>query len=345
MVKEFADAHKAQITHQDNPGGGSIFTLRLSLLKTTYEESEKGKLKFENHADQGELKNEKGELENDLTHRRGRPCVDPPVIDGGIDPAHPDGHCSLNLPSLLIIDDNPDMRDFLADTFRTTMQVDTASDGEEGLRKANDNQPDIILCDIMMPHIDGFQLTRRLKTELSTCHIPVILLTAHASEENQLQSADCGADDFVTKPFDLKYLQTRVWRLWEQQQMLKQRFMNADTRTETQADAHFMEKVNQILADNYPDSTFGIDRFVQLSGVRRTVFFKKIKTLTGCSPNELIKLKRLQEATRLLSDKQLNVSEVSYNVGFDDPYYFSKCFKAQFGLTPKEYRAEKEKGK
>lgn len=322
LVKEFVDVHKGKICFEDNPNGGAVFRVELSTAKETYSG------------------------ENFVTASSVTDIVEEPVPVQPIaeEPEKADGAVDrwvLAEYKLLIIDDNDDIRDFLKDGFGSSMMVDTAADGKEGLEKAIEMNPDIIICDVMMPEMNGFEVTRQLKGDFQTCHIPIILLTAHSSIEHQLEGIDSGADAYITKPFSLKYVQKRVMKLIEQRELLKKRFSKEfviDASLANTTDKEFFDKIEKILNENYEDSNFTIDKFIELSGIRRTVFFKKVKGITGFSPNELIKMKRLNKAAELLKQGELTVSEVSYKVGFEDPFYFSKCFKTHFDCTPKNYK-------
>ena len=220
--------------------------------------------------------------------------------------------------------------------------VEVAEDGQKGLQKAVEINPDLIICDVMMPAMDGFEVTRRLKEDFQTCHIPIILLTAHSSIEHQLEGIQSGADAYIMKPFSLKYLVTRVFKLIEQREQLKKRFSNeyvldGNLITSTDKDKEFFNLIDKILEEHLADTEFSVDKFAELAKQRRTIFYKKVKGITGLSPNELIKIKRLKRAAELLLQGDLTVSEISYKVGFDDPFYFSKCFKAQYKCSPSKY--------
>ena len=322
LVKEFVDVHKGKVYFEENPMGGSIFNVELSVSKETYA--------GENFITSASVP----DIVEEVSPARS-PVEENVWVETKVDTQ------VLAEYRLLIIDDNDDIREFLKDGFRDNMIVETAADGKEGLQKAIDTNPDIIICDVMMPGMDGFEVTRQLKGDFQTCHIPIILLTAHSSIEHQLEGIDSGADAYITKPFSLKYVQKRVMKLVEQRELLKKRFSKEfvlDGNKTNTTDKEFFDKIEKILDDNYEDSTFTIDRFIELSGIRRTVFFKKVKGITGFSPNELIKIKRLNKAAELLKQGELTISEVSYKVGFEDPFYFSKCFKAHFDCTPKNYK-------
>lgn len=324
LVKEFMDVHKGKIYFESNPAGGSIFTIELSSSKEIY--AGENFVTTQQHPD------------ITIEDSPSKPVAMP------LDKNNTDveGQVLANY-RILIIDDNDDIRSFLQDGFSDSLIVDTAIDGKEGLQKAIETNPDIIICDVMMPEMDGFEVTRQLKSEFQTCHIPIILLTAHSSIEHQLEGIDSGADAYITKPFSLKFVQKRVMKLIEQRESLKKRFskefvIDGNLINTTDKDKEFFEKIEKILDENYQNSTFTIDKFVELSGIRRTIFFKKVKGITGFSPNELIKMKRLNRSALLLKQGEFNVSEISYKVGFEDPYYFSKCFKSHFNCTPSEYK-------
>ena len=322
LVKEFIDVHKGKICFEDNPDGGSIFRVELSTAKETYAEED-----FVTTPSTPDI--------IDATFPVQPITAEPERVEATVNDQ------TLAEYRLLIIDDNDDMREFLKDGF-SNLFVETATDGKEGLQIAIETNPDIIICDVMMPEMNGFEVTSRLKGNFLTCHIPIILLTAHSSMEHQMEGIDSGADAYITKPFSLRYVQKRVIKLVEQRELLKKRFskdFTIDKSMTNTTDKDFFDKIEKILEDNYSKNAFTIDQFVELSGIGRTIFFKKIKGITGFSPNELIKIKRLNKAAELLKHGELTISEVSYKVGFEDPFYFSKCFKVHFDCTPKNYKA------
>lgn len=247
---------------------------------------------------------------------------------------------------MLIIDDNANIRDYLQDEFSKYFMVDVAEDGKEGLKSATNHSPNLIICDVMMPEMDGFEVTRQLKNNFETCHIPIILLTAHTSAEHQLEGFESGADAYMVKPFSIKILKTRVFKMIEQSEKLKKRFSNeyildGNLITNNDKDKKFYNLIEKILDEHYAESQFSVDKFAELTNVRRTVFYKKLKGITGLSPNELIKVKRMKVAAEMLLKGELTVSEISYKVGFEDPFYFSKCFKAQYKCSPSKYGEKK----
>lgn len=330
LVKEFVDVHKAKIWYEDNEGQGSVFNFELSTNKETYKGENFITLVDNNivkHGNNDKILYPSDNIEN----------IQLPEIEDA----------TLSNYKMLVIDDNDDIRNFLIDEFSKYFMVDFAENGQKGLQKAIDTNPDLIICDVMMPEMDGFEVTRRLKTEFQTCHIPIILLTAHSSIEHQLEGIQSGADAYIMKPFSLKYLVARVFKLIEQREQLKKRFSNeyvldGNLIATTDKDKEFFELIDKILEEHLGDVLFSVDRFAELAKQRRTVFYKKVKGITGMSPNELIKVKRLKKAAELLLSGELTVAEISYKVGFEDPFYFSKCFKTHFKCSPSKYGQNRE---
>ncbi|GHT38717.1 hybrid sensor histidine kinase/response regulator [Bacteroidia bacterium] len=245
---------------------------------------------------------------------------------------------------LLIIEDDDEVREFVAQQLDEYFSTTTAKDGTEGLEKARNEQPNLIVCDVMMPGIDGFEVTRRLKEDFLTSHIPIILLTAHSSEEHQLEGIQAGADAYITKPFSAKFLLARIVKLIEQREKLQRKFAQEPGAPPvhlinfTDRDKEFLDKMHVLIEKNMENINFSMDTFAQTIGMGRTNFYKKVKGITGHSPNEYVRILRLKKAAELLASSNLNVSEVAYKVGFDDPFYFSKSFKAQFGKTPSAFQ-------
>jgi signal transduction histidine kinase/ligand-binding sensor domain-containing protein/AraC-like DNA-binding protein len=244
---------------------------------------------------------------------------------------------------LLVIEDDDEVREFIFNQLNESFTIALAKDGAEGLEKAIQEQPNVIICDVMMPGVNGFEATRRLKEDFLTSHIPVILLTAHSSEEHQLEGIQAGADAYIIKPFSIKYLVTRVIKLIEQREKLQQKFAQSPGLPVLPAnlmdrDREFLDRIHTLIEKNIENVDFSVDTFAKIVGMGRTNFYKKVKGITGHSPNEYINILRMKKAAELLVTTNLNVSEVSYKVGINDPFYFSKCFKAQFGKTPSQFQ-------
>ena len=258
---------------------------------------------------------------------------------------------------VLVVDDNEDMRTFLSNILGNEYRIKTAEDGVEALKAVEQEIPDVVITDLMMPNMDGLELTKQLKGNADLTHVPVVLLSAKSAIESRLQAMQEGADDYVTKPFEPEYLRARVKNLIKQRQILetsyRQRLMRLDPQSsndELKGDS-FLAKLLSIMDKQMDNNTLTVDELVEDMGMGRTVFFNKLKSLTGLSPVEFIREMRIKRAAQLLEQKNYNITEVTYMVGMNDSRYFAKCFKSTYGMTPSEYRKkrleeiEKEKEK
>jgi signal transduction histidine kinase/ligand-binding sensor domain-containing protein/CheY-like chemotaxis protein len=248
---------------------------------------------------------------------------------------------------LLVIEDDDEVREFIFDQLSNSFTIVLAKDGAEGLEKAIREQPNVIVCDVMMPVVDGFEATRRLKEDFLTSHIPVVLLTAHSSEEHQLEGIQAGADAYIIKPFSIKYLKASIVGLIEQREKLQQKFVQSPgppvhSMTLMDRDKKFLDKIHAVIEENIGDVGFSVNRFAKTAGMGRTNFYRKVRGITGHSPNEYLHILRMKKAAELLVTTDMNVSEVAYKVGINDPFYFSRCFKAQFGKTPSQFRKKRQ---
>lgn len=248
---------------------------------------------------------------------------------------------------ILVIEDEPEIRILLNTELGAYFHVVALDNGEDGLRMAVNDQPDLIVCDVMMPGIDGYETTKRLKNNFETSHIPVILLTALTADSNQLKGIETGADAYITKPFSLKYLLARINKLIEQRSKLRDKFSHepGTSRPEVAAsngDESFLDSIHCEIESNISNSQFEVDTLIKMSGISRSVFYQKFKSLTGFPPNEYLRVIRLKKAADLLTHTDMRISDVAYETGFDDPLYFSKTFKAQFGKSPRQYRADQD---
>ncbi len=247
---------------------------------------------------------------------------------------------------ILIVEDNPDLRSWLAGQLASEYLVVQAENGEQGLQKAQNENPDLIVCDIMMPGMDGLELTRCLKNEFRTSHIPVILLTARSLEDQKIEGIETGADDYITKPFNMRYLQTRIGNILKQRAQLRERYgrdlqVRPDELAASVTDQEFLRKVVTLIEANMADSDFSVDSMLKNFSFGRTVFYRKMKGITGYAPKDFVRIVRMKKAAALLQHHDLNVSEVAYEVGFNDPEYFSQLFKKHFGMNPSEYQKRK----
>ena len=248
-------------------------------------------------------------------------------------------------PLLLVIDDNDDVRSYVTSLLKDEYVVIQSADGKAGLERAIKEVPDLVICDVMMPVMDGLEFCKRLKQEVATSHIPVLMLTARTMEEQRAEGYEYGADAYITKPFNNKVLISRVRNLLENRKRLKSVFGGADadiiTQKPTDADAKFMSQFRKLVQQRMGDSELNVEVIAAEMGLSRVQLYRKVKALTDASPVEMIRMSRLNRAKILLSKGDKNVSEVAYEVGFSSPSYFSKCYKEQFGHLPAEELGEK----
>ncbi len=244
--------------------------------------------------------------------------------------------------TVLVVDDNPDMLSFVARQLGESYSVLVASDGTEALDILDENEVSLVVSDVVMPRMDGFELCDRIKSGLNYSHIPVVLLTAKNNVRSKIEGMESGADAYVEKPFSVEYLRACVANLINSREKLRRAFaqspfMATGNMALTKADEEFMKKLNEIIRNNYHDPEFSMDDIVDSLNMSRSNFYRKIKGVLDLSPNEYLRLERLKQAARLLKESGARVNEVCYMVGFSSPSYFSKCFQKQFGLLPKEF--------
>lgn len=249
-------------------------------------------------------------------------------------------------PLLLIVEDNEDLRLSLRNSFSSDYKIELAEDGIEGIEIALETMPDIIVSDIVMPRMDGLKLCEKLKHDIKTSHIPIILLTAKASVEQQLEGLNTNADDYITKPFNLSILDARIKNLLRERKYLKARFKNAieiDTKQLelSSIDQRFIDKAIRIIEKNLSDVEFSVDDFARELGMSRSSMYRKILAITGQSAKEFIRDFRIKKAAKLLKGGEFNVSEVAFEVGFISRSYFTKCFAEYFKMLPSKYAQTK----
>ena len=245
-------------------------------------------------------------------------------------------------PTVLIVEDNEDMRQFIRYILSDNYNLIEAENGEEGFEVAKKHLPDVVISDVMMPKTDGFDLCQLLKTNVATNHIPVILLTAYALDEQKQVGFESGADAYISKPFNVKLLKTRVRKLIENRKKIRESFSNFllnETKQETlgKVEQQFITDFTQYVENSIANPELNIDEIADALGLSRSNLYRKIKSLTDYSPNELIRTIRVKYAKQLLNSKAKSISEVAYEVGFSSPSYFAKCFKDFYNESPTEY--------
>lgn len=245
---------------------------------------------------------------------------------------------------MLIVEDNESLRNMLVNIFDTFYEVISAADGEEGLQKARSEMPNIILSDVMMPKLSGTELCKQLKADFDTCHIPVVLLTARTAIEHNLEGLRIGADDYITKPFNINILVSRCNNLVNSRLLLQEKFSKqpqafAQILATNPIDKDLIDKAMEIIERHLDDTEFNVNTFAKEIGIARTNLFAKIKAITGQTPNDFILTVRLKKGALLLrNNPELNISEISDRIGFSSSRYFSKCFKDVYHVSPLLYR-------
>ena len=252
-------------------------------------------------------------------------------------------------PLVLIIDDNNGMRAYLRSILQDHYNVSEAVDGQQGLERARREVPKLVVCDVMMPVMDGLEFTRRLKADTATSHIPVILLTARSLSEQREEGYGTGADSYLTKPFTGSLLLARIDNLIHSRTLLRSLFSGNSKEEEKEEemlgaqDQTFVTKLREVIRDNMGNSDFSVERIGEEIGLSRVQLYRKVKALTGQTPVELLRKARLERGRRLIEKTEKSVSEIAYEVGFTSPSYFNKCFKDEFGISPGVMR-EKAQG-
>lgn len=325
LTHELVRTHHGEITYQENEGGGSVFVVTIPLQKDCYEASD-----F--------LVKDSPILKVDLAKQRdGQEEKTTDAVPSA--PSAP-----LNRRTILLIEDDNDVREFLLSELESCFDLKVASDGKAGIAMAKELDVDLIVSDVMMPVMNGFELTKRLKNSFETSHIPIILLTALSTDENVLEGTESGADAYITKPFSPQLLMARILQLLNQREILRQKFGKEPQEIRSamlsnEQDSLFVKRLDSIVYSRLGEQDLSVDKVAGLLHLGRTIFYKKVRGTTGYTPNEYIRVIRLRKAAELLKEGEKNVSEVAYAVGFDNPYYFSKCFKEQFGMPPSQYRS------
>ncbi|WP_162794095.1 ATP-binding protein [Runella rosea] len=324
LVKELVDVLRGRIEVKSELGKGSTFVVTLPCDAATWSQ-------YLN-------KNEPVRMvEKTATFEQ---IVNYSVLEGA---AAAEG--GLDLPILLIVEDNPDLRQYVRGIFGERYQVEEAQDGEEGLRKAFELVPDIVICDLMMPHLNGFGFCQALKTDPRTNHIPVVMLTAKATLEDRLEGLTLGADDYLAKPFSSNELQIRVQNLLQQRRLLQQKYGQNGVLTNPSPaalkgpsmDDVFLEKALKVVERSIADSNFDVETFAEAMSMTSVQLRRKLKAITGQTVTVFVRNYRLEKAAELLRSRAGTVSDIAYQVGFESLPYFSKVFQERFGKTPSEW--------
>lgn len=325
LVKSFVELHHGEVRVESEPGKGTCFIVLLPRQQEGFVEEPQSEA-----ADKSSSFSDDGSLQYIDDGERHGGKLQQIISEHG------------EKPTILIIDDNNDIRQYERTLLQDYYFVLEASDGREGLEIARKEVPDLVICDVMMPVMDGLEFTQQLKTNTAISHIPVIMLTAKNLEEHRAEGYEQGADSYITKPFHSKVLLARVENLLHQRAHLRQLFaQGAAEGKETEEvsrlddrDKAFVKQLHDIIKSNMGNSDFGVENIGAEIGLSRVQLYRKVKAITGSSVVDLLRKARLAKARRLLEANSMNISEVAYEVGFSSPSYFTKCFKDEYGMLP-----------
>ena len=319
LSKELVELHGGKISAVNNIDGGLTINVELKLFRVNT------------------IKEERvfaGNLPNTLAERLELQLADPNTIEK-----------DCEFPLVLLVEDNDDLRNFLKQQLSEQYRVELASNGEEGYAKAQKLLPDLVLSDVMMPKMDGIQMLDKLRNNLATSHIPVVLLTAKSSIESQIEGLRYGADYYITKPFNNFFLMASIDNLIKRRKRIFEGLLEKKETIKlapgeiviTSRDETFLKEVIKIVENGMAEPDFNIDAVADTIGMGRTTFYKKFKSLTNLAPVEFVRDMRIQRGKQLLDAGEHNISTVAYSVGFNNPKYFGTCFKEKYGVTPSLY--------
>ena len=329
LVKAFVEMHHGTIRVDTTKGQGTCFTIEMPACQT-------------------------GELDPDTTRNAMLANLkEGAVLAADQETLQTDGHDTPaeDKETVLVIDDNKDIRDYVRSILQDDYRVVEAANGQEGIQLAMKYVPDVIICDVMMPVMDGMECCRRLKSELQTSHIPVMMLTAYAVDEQKIKGYECGADSYIAKPFSARLLTVRLRNLIENRHRLQNFFADGSNTAlqqpkpaVTDVDKGFMDKLRRLIDERLSDPNLSVEELGEQIGLSRVQLYRKTKALCGYSPNELLRIARLKRAASLLASTEKTVAEITYEVGFSSPSYFTKCYKEYFGEIPTEFLRRKNGG-
>ncbi|WP_084190373.1 hybrid sensor histidine kinase/response regulator transcription factor [Reichenbachiella agariperforans] len=335
FTKSLVEQHDGVITVESDYGQGSCFTVNLPLESKQLQDALKGNQEVRRTIKDFDMNSIKS-LEYEIS------ISDMNVLDSD-ETADTSGY-----QTILIVEDNKELRVHLKNELRHQFKIKEAANGQEGLEKAKKFYPDIVISDVMMPEMDGFEMCRNIKTNTDTCHIPVILLTARSLEEDRIEGYEIGADAYLPKPFNVNVLRARIKNLLESKKRLREKFvsqtgiMASSELTTNSLDEKFLDDVTKVILEHVSDSDFGLEDVLTEMGVSRSHFYRKVNSLTGQNPSNFIRTIRLKHAAELLKKRTGSIKEIAFMSGFNSTAYFSKTFRELFGMTPNEFASKSD---
>ena len=330
LCKELIELHKGTISVESEVGVGSCFTINFPIVKEAFDADL-------NIPELNIQKMEKNHFKNSISQESIQINIPESIVDE-------------NSPLILIVEDHFELRNYIKDVLGSYYRIIAAKDGKDGLNAVYENIPDLIISDVMMPEMNGIEMAEKLKNDIRTSHIPVILLTALSSDENKIKGLNTGADDYITKPFNHELLLLKIKNLFDLRQKWREYYQNNFGTTKStelvepqsylvnsELDDKFIKRCHQLVIDHLSDSDFEVDHFASEIGVSVSVLYLKMKALIGQTPAEIVRDYRMKKAAELLRQKQMTISEIAFEVGFKDPKHFSKNFKKHHGVSPSQF--------
>jgi signal transduction histidine kinase/AraC-like DNA-binding protein/ligand-binding sensor domain-containing protein len=336
-IKDLVEIHQGKISVDSEPGKGTSFKVYIPILKEPAEGSEKI---VDQYIDEYHFSENVHQTIERISKAYTGKFEEKSEFIKKIHTSEKSFNKSF--PTLLIVEDNDDMRQFLVSNLSDKYNVFEALNGKQGLEIINNHAFDLVISDVMMPQMDGIQFCKHIKTDINTSHIPVILLTAKSLEEHKIEGYETGADDYIVKPFNKELLLVRIENIIENRKLLKKRFTSEFSFEPKEvklpsSDQDFLKKLVSIMEENISDSGFNIEIMAKKMFISRSHFIRKVKSLTGQKPLELLVSYRLKRAKQLLCQKEISISEVAYLVGYDNPSSFTRAFKSRFNQSPTAY--------
>lgn len=335
LTRELVKAHKGMLYVNSKPNHGTSVKLMLPSGISHFTPSE-----ITEHPSRSTVS--ETELQVTFLNQQFIPLPKEKITEPNGNPIDPVNGKLNERPLVLIIDDDHDLCNYLSDSLKNTFKILKAENGREGLDLAHRYSPDVIISDVMMPEMDGLELCTRLKTEIQTSHIPVILLTARSEAENYIEGLETGADDYIAKPFNIRIIEAKIKNLIENRKRLKSLFANSlipvpREVTTTRSDEIFLQRAIKLVEENINDADFSVQEMASELCISRSLLHKKLTALVDQSAGDFITAIKLKKSALMMHEGNFNISDVAYAVGFNDPKYFSRCFKKHFGKSPSEY--------